>query len=125
MHWINVLRDVALIYILLVAGFLAVEAMAGPEGLSSGSTVLWLVLLTSAGFAVSGALAGSARWGHLVAVAVVAWLLSMSALILFHISFAEWLAALPFLLVCMTLGGGLSYLLPRPRDSSRTNEYLD
>lgn len=125
MHWINVLRDVALIYILLVTGFLAVEAMAGGQGLSSGGTVLTLVLLTGAGFAVSGALAGAARWGHLLAVAVVAWLLSLAALVLFDISFVEWLAGLPFLLVCMALGGGVSYLLPRPRDPHRSNEYLD
>ena len=124
MYWINVLRDVALIYILAVAGLLALQAMAGPAGLSSQTTGVSLLVLTSAGFAVSGGLSPQVRWSHLVGVLVVAWLVGLVGLAL-GMSLLEWLAGLPFLAVWMALGGGFSYLLPRPRTSSRTNEYLD
>lgn len=125
MHWINVLRDVALLYFLVVVGSLALQAMAGPEGLSVGTTVLSAVVLTSAGFTVSGVLAAKPRLPHLAAVLVVAWLVGLGGLVLFDVGFVEWLLSLPFLVVCLILGGGLAYILPRPRDSARGNEYLD
>jgi hypothetical protein len=124
MYWINVLRDVVLIYILAVAGMLALQSMAGSEGLSSQTTAVSLLVLVSAGFAVSGALSPQARWSHLAGVLVVAWLAGLVGLAL-GMSFGEWLAGLPFLALCMALGGGFSYLLPRSRTSSRSNEYLD
>ena len=87
MNWLNVLRDVAVIYILLVAGYSALEAMASADGLSVDATVLSAAIFTSAGFAVSGVLAPAPRWPHLVAVLVVAWLVSVAGVAFLEISF--------------------------------------
>lgn len=113
LRWAAVLRDVGIIWLLTAVGGLIVGiANPGDDALTIAAG-LSNFIFGIIGFTVSGVLARGPRWRHLLAVAAGVWLTSFVNIFLLGIGLSELVAAIPFVLVIMAVGGGLSYLFRR------------
>jgi hypothetical protein len=113
---VGVILDVGIILLLTAAvGFvIGITAQQANEddlilGLGLGS-----ILFTTVGFVISGARTGGNRWPHLVAVAIVLWIVSGFINVLFlGFPIELWFLSIAWVLFAMVVGGALSYLFKR------------
>jgi hypothetical protein len=119
-----VIRDVLIIFALtFLSGF-----VIGLSGARHGQQYLLAIaagnlLFMVIGFTISGALAKTARFKHLIQVALGVWLLGLLNLVIGSATIAQWAIGIVFILVAMGIGGGLSFLFvkgPKPADESAT-----
>lgn len=112
-RWIEVSRDVLMIFLLTGLGGLVIGIATGGPSASPQRYVIALaasnILFGAVGFAISGCLAPRARWRHLGKVAVWVWLLSLLNIAFFGTTVAQWLASSIFVAATMGLGGLISF----------------
>jgi hypothetical protein len=119
MHWGRVVRDAVGIALLVGVGGLLVSALVGhgqgalPMPMVAASNVA----LTVVGFVVAGALTRELRGRHLLAVAVLVWLIGIVNVPLLGITLAQWAASALAVLVAYLLGGAIASALFRPHSS--------
>ena len=65
------------------------------------------------GFAISGCLATGNRWRHLAFVAVTFWVGDIFAVFFFGVTLSQWTAQAVGIVICIGIGGGISYLFKR------------
>ena len=122
-RWLAVIRDVAIIWILtFLAGFLI--GMAGAEGNQLlYACALGNIIFGTVGFTISGCMAKTQRWQHLLVVAVGVWGVSQFNNVSDSLSTIQWLLEIAVIVVMMAVGGALSYLFARtPRQSDCSKE---
>ena len=111
-RWAALIRDVSIVFGLVVASSFAAaqiiqamgaEVTAGVIGLSN---FFW----GTVGFTISGCLARVQRFKHLLMVAVGLWLVSFVNVAMGLTPLLTQVAGLLLILLMMGLGGGLSYL---------------
>jgi len=109
-----IIRDVALLWVLTLAGGFVAGVAAPPTDPSRRMMAIAIsnVLFSLIGFVLVGYLAGARRWMQLLVVTVILWFTSLINL-LFGLKFFGWLMSLPVLLILMGIGGGISYLFRR------------
>jgi hypothetical protein len=108
-----VIRDVAIISVLGLAGGFAIGVAAGwgsPPGIGLAALNLLLVTL---GFVISGCLAIGNRWRHLAYVALGVWLAGSMNVVFYDSTIVEWLLGAPLVALMMGLGGAISYLFKK------------
>ena len=111
-----VVRDVAIVWALTAMGGFVVGMAGGAPARSMLANAASNLLFSTLGFIISGCLVGGRRWKHLGIVAFLAWLTGFANVLLrVGIGAGDVLLSLPFVFVCMGIGGGLSYLF-RPAD---------
>ena len=111
----HVIRDIGIIWILTgLAGFV-IGMAAGNVDSTQSVTALGLanIIFGSIGFAISGSLARSNRWKHLIAVAIGVWLTSFINVFLVGVSVGQWIISIFLVLVMMGIGGLISYIFNR------------
>lgn len=106
LRWQWVLRDAALIWILLTVSVVLI----GIGGTPTPTIELGLVALgiESIGFCISGIVVKNDRFRHLLAVAAVLWLLSAANMIGGTVSVGMWMAGIMPLLLAVAIGGVIS-----------------
>lgn len=121
MHWKIVIRDTLIVWLLTILGGLVMAFTLDIAGATNSPEVQALIIplgdfvFSIVAFVIIGALAKVNRFRHLLIVATVVWVTSLVNVLLSFSSFNQWLLALPFILVTMLIGGGLSFLFVRPR----------
>jgi len=113
MSW-KIARDVAIIIALTFLGGFVI-GLAGPSdpGRFALAIAVSNILFMTAGFTLSGALAKTDRFKHLLKVALGVWLFSLVNILLGISNLVQWAFALIFILLAMGLGGGLSFAFVR------------
>jgi hypothetical protein len=119
MRWKIVARDTLIVWCFTALGGFVVGFALGLVGASDSPQVPMAIAVSDfvfgiVTFTLVGALAKSARFRHLLVVAIAAWVTSSANVLLFADPVGQWLLALPFILVVMLIGGGISFLLVRP-----------
>jgi len=116
MHWGRVVRDAIGIALLVGVGGLLVSSVFGHGrgALPMPMVAVSNVLLTLLGFVVAGALTRELRGRHLLAVAVLVWLIGIVNVPLLGITIAQWVASALAIFVAYLLGGAIASALFRP-----------
>jgi hypothetical protein len=116
-----VIRDVLIIFALTyLSGF-----VIGLSGAAKGANYLAAIaigniIFSIVGFTISGALARTNRFKHLVQVALGVWLLGLINIFLVGTTIKAWALSVIFIVIAMGIGGLLSYLFarsPKPANS--------
>jgi hypothetical protein len=116
-NWFSVSRDILIVAVLGTFGTLAVTMVAG--GLTDRSQLITAFVMLSAGFAISGSLAGADRFKQLPLVAVGAWAVRLvDGLIRQSEQIASITVGILFMLVAMLVGGAISLAIVRPGAAS-------
>lgn len=111
--WLAVLRDTLIVTVLGTFGTLGVSLATG--GLTARSQLITAFVMLSAGFALSGCLAGAGRFKHLPGVAVGVWVLRLiDGLIRESDRMAGITVGIVFVLVAMLVGGAVSLAIVKP-----------
>lgn len=124
MHWKIVVRDTLIVWFLTILVGLVMAFTLDIAGATNSPKVQALIVPLGdfvfgiVAFAIVGALAKVNRFRHLFIVATVVWVTSLVNVLLSFSSFNQWLLALPFILVTMLIGGGLSFLISAPQSGS-------
>jgi hypothetical protein len=116
-----VLRDVVIIWVLtFIGGFIvgfAASIASGGQPLDQQKLILAAaisnLLLGTVGFTISGCLAPSDRWQHLIIVGIGTWLTGLLNVFLQTITLTQWLASAFFVALIMSVGGLVSYIFKR------------
>ena len=112
-NWFTILRDALIVSVLGSFGTLAVSFAMG--GLSVRSQLVTAFVMLSAGFAISGVLAGGSRFKQLPLVALGVWVLRLvEGLVRQSEHMAGITVGIVFVLVAMLLGGAVSLAIAKP-----------
>lgn len=113
MNWKTILRDAFIIFgITFLAAFVVeIAGVYAPRFKLSLSATN--VVFTIVGFTISGALTPKDRFRHLVKVAVAVWILSLINVVFSYQTFIQWFFGILFLLICMAVGGALSFVFAK------------
>ena len=111
-RWRDVLRDVAIIWVLtFTGGVVAARVGTGPKA----PVLVMSNLITGViAFTFIGCLTPVRRFRHLLVVAFAAWLSGLLNVLLFGNSIVAWIVSVVYLTLVMIVGGLLSYLFKRP-----------
>jgi hypothetical protein len=124
-HWIAVVRDVAIVFgITFLGGFIVgfAASLSGGE-VSTLALAVSNIIFGTAGFTISGCLAKIHRFRHLFGVAAGAWVVSLVNVALGAVTLQIWAASLLTILAMMGLGGAVSFLFvkaPKPASPAPT-----
>jgi len=105
-------RDVVILWVLTFAGgfVVGVATVGGHDPVHRALAIaISNTILSIIGFTIVGSLATQARWKQLFIVAIILWITSLANLA-FGIPLRSWIVGLPFTLILMAVGGGISYL---------------
>jgi len=116
-HWLLVLRDVAIVFGLTFLGGFVVGFTVSVLR-RSGSNYLYAIvvsnlLLGTLGFVISGCLAPPNRWRHLLLVAFGVWLTGLINVVIAHVSIGQWVGSLLAVALMAGVGGAISYVFKK------------
>jgi len=115
-RWRIILRDVAIVWVLVslgsfVVGFVGVGV---DEVQEQWGYVVSFILFGTTGFFIVGCMTKTDRFKHLFIVAVAIWLIGAVEQILFsEFTVAQWLLGIIWILIVLVVGGGLSFIFVR------------
>ena len=119
LDWKRIVRDTVIIFVLIFIVGYVVGVIGRAVGLSEMMISAWIslsnLISASAGFAYSAYTVREKLWQHLIGVAVTIWFVSLINIPLGYQDLREWMFGLTGILVFMTIGGGIGFVLRKLR----------
>jgi len=116
-----IIRDVVIVWVLTAIGGFVIGLSGGLKDDPQRGQIALVAsnfFLGTVAFVISGCLASYPRWRHLGYVALGSWLTSIVNVFILHVTVGQWIASSIFIAIIMGLGGGISYLFKRDKQSA-------